>query len=69
MKQLCLTETCLLLLTSTSYAQKSIINKKDTTAFEYTVEAAPEWTSFFYRKSGWFGADKNNHEGNDPSSP
>ncbi len=23
----------------------------------YTVEAAPEWTSLFYRKSGWFGAD------------
>ncbi|MBK9018204.1 MAG: hypothetical protein IPM82_31445 [Saprospiraceae bacterium] len=23
----------------------------------FTVEAAPEWTSLFYRKSGWFGAD------------
>ena len=23
----------------------------------YTVEAAPEWTNLFYRKSGWFGAD------------
>ncbi|MCB9276167.1 MAG: DUF4185 domain-containing protein [Lewinellaceae bacterium] len=23
----------------------------------YTVEAAPEWTELFYRKSGWFGAD------------
>ncbi len=24
---------------------------------KYTVEAAPEWTNLFYRKSGWFGAD------------
>jgi hypothetical protein len=24
---------------------------------QFTVEAAPEWTALFYRKSGWFGAD------------
>ena len=57
-------------------AQKSIVSNKDTSGFQYTVEAAPEWTNLFYRKSGWFGADgifsiplsgmdKNNNEGND----
>lgn len=25
--------------------------------FEYSTEAAPEWTNLFYRKSGWFAAD------------
>ncbi len=29
----------------------------DPFAFEYTTEAAPQWTELFYRKSGWFGAD------------
>ena len=30
---------------------------QDPYAFEFSTEAAPEWTELFYRKSGWFGAD------------
>ena len=29
----------------------------DVKEFKFEVEAAPEWTDLFYRKSGWFGAD------------
>lgn len=34
-------------------------NKTDSTSdkLEFTVEAAPEWTSLFYRNHGWFGGD------------
>lgn len=38
-------------------AEKINSEKEDPFAFEYTAEAAPEWTDLFYRKSGWFGAD------------
>ncbi|MEQ9297868.1 MAG: hypothetical protein RIF33_04860 [Cyclobacteriaceae bacterium] len=37
--------------------QTATIAPDDPFAFEYTAEAAPEWTKLFYRKSGWFGAD------------
>ncbi|MEJ7585984.1 MAG: DUF5005 domain-containing protein [Ferruginibacter sp.] len=59
-----------------SNAQSTSPNKKDTARFKFTVERAEDWTSLFYRTSGWFGADgifsiplsgsdKNNNEGND----
>jgi hypothetical protein len=58
------------------YTQTSMIEKKDTARFKFTVEKADDWTNLFYRNSGWFGADgifsiplsgvdKNNNEGND----
>ena len=76
MNKLLLPLICLLLLNISASAQLTIASKKDTSAFTYTVEAAPEWTNLFYRKSGWFGADglfsiplsgvdKNNNVGND----
>jgi hypothetical protein len=66
----------LLILALAANAQQKEVLKKDTGAFNYTVEAAPEWTKLFYRNSGWFGGDgifsiplsgvdKNNNEGND----
>ena len=65
-----------LTLTLSLNAQKTSPSNKDTSAFNYTVEEAPEWTKLFYRNSGWFGGDgifsiplsgvdKNNNEGND----
>jgi hypothetical protein len=67
---------CLLLSAISSQGQNTGASNKDTAVFEYTVEAASQWTDLFYRKSGWFGADgifsiplsgvdKNNNEGND----
>jgi hypothetical protein len=49
---------------------------KPKSSFNFTAQAAPEWTQLFERTSGWFGADgifsiplsgvdKNNNEGND----
>jgi hypothetical protein len=43
----------LLLLTTTACSVKPPAPQ----TLRYTVEAAPEWTDLFYRKSGWFGAD------------
>jgi len=42
--------------------KKSQTSEKETEAidpyqFEYSTEAAAEWTDLFYRKSGWFAAD------------
>ncbi len=65
-----------MLLTFSVSAQKSLKQNKDTSAFIYEVEAAPEWTKLFFRNSGWFGADgifsiplsgvdKNKNEGKD----
>jgi hypothetical protein len=76
MNKLLLLVGSLLLLHLPLAAQTKRAAKMDTTAFSFTVEAAPEWTNLFYRKSGWFGADgifsiplsgvdKNNNEGND----
>ncbi|MEP7141863.1 MAG: DUF4185 domain-containing protein [Ferruginibacter sp.] len=76
MNKLFLSATCLALINLPAFAQQNPAAKKDTSAFNYTVEAAPEWTKLFYRNSGWFGADglfsiplsgvdKNNNEGND----
>ena len=76
MNKLLLSTVSLLLLNVSASAQLTIASKKDTSSFTFTVEAAPEWTNLFYRKSGWFGADglfsiplsgvdKNNNVGND----
>jgi Domain of unknown function (DUF4185) len=76
MNKLFLCAASLLLLALRASAQKILLEKKDTSTFSYTVEAAPEWTNLFYRNSGWFGGDgifsiplsgvdKNNNEGND----
>jgi hypothetical protein len=43
-----------LLLTACGIKPAAVSTKKE---LKYTVEAAPEWTNVFYRKSGWFGAD------------
>lgn len=53
MKNLLLFPICLILggcaiKPSTAFPKKEL---------KFTVEAAPEWTNLFYRKSGWFGAD------------
>ena len=66
----------LLISALSANAQEKSASKNDTSAFNYTVEAAPEWTQLFYRNSGWFGGDgifsiplsgvdKNNNEVND----
>ena len=75
MKKIFVLAIFLLSLISSLYAQDSS-NKKNILPFKYSVEAAPEWTNLFNRKSGWFGADgifsiplsgvdKNNNAGND----
>ena len=38
-------------------SEEPVTEEKDPFHFEYTTEAAPEWTELFYRKSGWFAAD------------
>lgn len=68
--------TFIFLLAFSVAAQPATAAKNDTSVFKYSVEAAPQWTNLFYRKTGWFGADgifsipltgidKNNNEGND----
>ncbi len=44
---------CLIINACGVKAPQNFPNKE----LSYTVEAAPEWTDLFYRKSGWFGAD------------
>ncbi|CAN5314002.1 hypothetical protein BH23BAC1_BH23BAC1_22140 [soil metagenome] len=51
----CLTISCTTRETQTS--EDPVTEKHDPFHFEYTTEAAPEWTELFYRKSGWFAAD------------
>jgi hypothetical protein len=43
--------------TNESSEQTPAEQTEDPFGFEYSVESAPEWTSLFYRNSGWFGAD------------
>jgi hypothetical protein len=43
-----------ILLGSCAVKPATVVTPQD---LSYTVEAAPEWTSLFYRSSGWFGAD------------
>ncbi len=38
-------------------AQQPVIDTTKLNNLNYTVEAAPQWTSLFLRKSGWFGGD------------
>lgn len=53
MKSIYLFFTCLF-LSACGVKPAADTSKKE---LKYTVEAAPEWTNLFYRKSGWFGAD------------
>ncbi|MBS1737082.1 MAG: DUF5005 domain-containing protein [Bacteroidetes bacterium] len=57
MNKLFLSAASLFLLVSHAVAQKLLLEKKDTGVFNFTVQAAPEWTNLFYRNSGWFGGD------------
>ncbi len=46
-----------ILLTSCSTPTSKPVVKSIYEPLNYRVEAAPEWTGLFYRKSGWFGGD------------
>lgn len=53
MKLLFLLIASLFFITCSVKPPAAVVQKE----LHYTVEAAPEWTNLFYRKSGWFGAD------------